>query len=128
MSAYDTQGDSVTRGMRLAAKIIGIAWASWWTYYSWGTGIAEQLPGLQLVLRALWPSALFFVVAALAWVSDLGGGIAAVVTGLVLVALLFGDLLGTDSLAAVLLTLAQPPLTSGTLLLLCWSRMQNARR
>ncbi len=128
MSLTDPQGDRVTQWMRLAAKIIGVTWAGWWTYFFWGVGIAQGLPGLQLVLRALWPAALFFAVAALAWVSDLWGGIVMVATGVVLVVLVMLDMLGTEAMAAfsvVLLTTAQPPLTAGSLLLLAWNRTRN---
>ncbi len=121
-------GDSLTRGMRYAARALALIWAALWTIFALLSG-AEPGSGLKGILMNA-PNALpelgFLVCVAMAWRWEAIGAVALLVEALLIFVVYLvvtsGAPIPRSALSSVLLALGLPPLAAGLLFLAAWRK------
>jgi hypothetical protein len=104
--------------MRIAALIIGLIWAGFWTWFGLASGISEGLDVIGIIIHAIMPGLFFFTTIAVAWKRGVVGGILLIFLGLVVAIgypLMVVGKFPATTIVAVLITMALPPLMSGAL-------------
>lgn len=104
--------------MRIAALIIGLIWAGFWTWFGLASGISEGLDVIGVIIHTSMPGLFFFITIAVAWKRGVVGGILLIFLGLVVAIgypLMVVGKFPATTIVAVLITMALPPLMSGAL-------------
>ena len=118
MDAKAKPGQTGTIVVRWIARVILIAWAAWWIFFSVASGIAEMpdLGAMALITHLMVPVEILLTLY-VAWRWELAGGILLLLE--VVIAWYFFDLYEPKALF-VALTLALPAALAGVLFIACW--------
>lgn len=103
-----------------SARVLAVSWALFWTWFGFGSGIAEGLTPGGVVIHTAVPGLFFALLVVVAWRWKTTGGILLVLAGLfvfVVYPILFHRL-PSLTIFLTLLTMAVPPLVAGILLLM----------
>jgi hypothetical protein len=104
------------------ARILGILWAGFWTWFGAASGIAEGLTPFGVLRYAAVPGLVFVLLLVIAWRWEAVGGGLLVLIG-ILIAVAYPMLFRRLSALTIFLTdltLALPPLLAGLLFVFHW--------
>lgn len=110
-----------SRWLCYAARIIGLAWASFWLFFGIASSIGENLQLTGMVMHVLFPGVIFLGIALLAWRWETHGAVLFIAIGVIAMALypvVFGGRFSFSTVIFVELTMALPPIIAGILLLI----------
>ncbi len=117
------------RTILYTARGLAAVWAAFWIWFGLASGIAEKLDFTGILVHTAVPGLLFLLIAAVAWESELTGGILLVVMGAA-VGITYPILFHNKPLAMqipTVLSLALPALVAGVLFLV-HGRISRAAR
>lgn len=114
--------------VRRAALALALLWGGFWSWFGLASGISEGLNPLGVLIHTAVPGLIFLAVAAAAWRWRRAGGLALLLTGL-LVLVVYPILFSRPPVATIvflLLTMAVPPVLAGFLLLFSRGRTRES--
>jgi hypothetical protein len=105
--------------LKLIPRSLAFAWALFWVWFGFASGISEEVGFLSTIKHAASPGLIFLLSALIPWRFPRTGGVILIVEAVIITIAypIMFDQFPLTTIILVLLTMAVPPLLSGILFL-----------